>query len=103
MDYVGFIAAPGLDEERWTRMIEEHASLKRPAAAKRINPFTGQLADFHPHPSAARVTVDGIEVGSMQWALDDSPAVVVFGDAALVTPVARDIAALLGGTFTPTE
>ena len=99
MEFVGFVRAPGLDEQRWIQMIDEHPSLARPVAEKRINPFTRQLADFPPNPSFARVIVEGDDVGSMQWSLDGSTEILVLGRAELVTAVACNVAALLGGTF----
>ena len=103
MDFIGAIAAasdpPGVDQQRWIDTISKHPALAPFAPRRGINPFTKQPTDYAPHPAAARVLVDGNDVGRMEWAQDDSNEIAVFGPGALVAPIAQEIAALLGATF----
>jgi hypothetical protein len=52
-----------------------------------------------PLPDVARVIIDGQEVGSMSWALDESNLIIVFGQPQAVVPLALEIAQVLGGRF----
>ena len=105
MDFIGVIAGPsdppGVDQQRWIDTISKHPALTPVAPGSRINPFTRQPQLYAAHPAAARVVVQGHDVGTMSWAQDDSNQIAVFGPADVVAPVAEEIAALLGATFKP--
>ncbi len=90
---------PGVDQQRWIETISKHPALASFAPSRGINPVTKQPTDYPPHPAAARVLVDGNDVGRMEWAQDDSNPIAVFGPVDVVGPIARDIAVLLGATF----
>jgi hypothetical protein len=103
MDFIGVIAAasdpPGIDQQRWIETIADHPALAPFAARRGINPSTKQPMDYAAHPVAARVVVQGNEVGRMEWAQDDSNQIAVFGSPGLVAPIAEEVAALPGATF----
>jgi hypothetical protein len=103
MDYLGTIKAaidpPGIDLERWRGLIVSHQSLAASPPIEGTNPFTKGPIMFRPKPGTARVVVDGKNVGMMHCALDGSRQIEVWGEAASVDSVARDVAARLGGVY----
>jgi hypothetical protein len=71
-----------------------------------INPFTKQKTVFRAPADSVRVTAERRIVGSMHWALDDSPALIVWAtrepDArATMSAIALEIAEALKGDFIP--
>ena len=104
MDFVGVISAasdpPGIDQQRWIDTIPKHPALAPFLPKRRINPFTKQPQDFLPDPAAARILLEGKDVGWMGWSQSDTNEVIVYGPADLVRTVAHEIAALLGATYT---
>ncbi len=55
-----------------------------------------------PDPTTAQVIIDGGQVGSIHWAMDDSRRLVVWASAGAeekVRSVATDVASRLGGHF----
>jgi hypothetical protein len=90
---------PGIDNRRWIDLIREHPNLFPPKPREGISPFTKRSMVIKPRPDVARVIVEGQEVGSMSWSLDDSNLINVFGQPEAVVPLAQDIAKLLGGRF----
>ena len=107
MEYLGAIVSqqgPGLDQARWRAMIATHPNLATPPSRSAPNPFKpGEMMVVHSAPDAACVTVNGVEVGMMDWGADGSPLVNVFGDAAAVIPIALELATLLDGRFARDE
>jgi hypothetical protein len=103
MDFLGAILAepdpPGINNGHWIEMIREHPNLGPVPPREGINPFTRKPTVFHAPADSARVVVGGKEVGSMEWAVDDSNRINVYGDPEVVTPLAREIAEALGGRF----
>lgn len=102
MDYVGEITSKDeskpLDKKRWETLKKNHPNLVAPTPKTKrgINPFTRGPMVIKIIPDAMRVVVDDEEVGSMMWALDDSPCITFDGDERVI-PVAEKIAAKLGG------
>jgi hypothetical protein len=88
---------PGINRQRWIDLIREHPNLVPPEPREGINPFTKQPMVIRPRSDVARVVVDGMEVGSISWAEDESNLIYVFGGA--VVPLAQEIAKVLGGRF----
>jgi hypothetical protein len=102
-DFIGEIVRepdpPGIDNRRWIDLIREHPNLVPPDTQEATSPFTKRRMVIKPLPDVARVIVDGKNVGSMSWALDESNLINVFGDPQVVVPLAREIARSLGGRF----
>src|SRR3954452_24648961 len=96
MDLIGEIVRepdpPGIDNQRWIDLIREHPNLVPPEPREAISPFTKRPMVIKPLPDVARVVIDGQEVGSMSWAMDDSNLINVFGEALVVVPLAISIA-----------
>jgi hypothetical protein len=103
MDFIGEIQAkpdpPGINNAQWIEMIHEHPSLEPVPPREGINPFTRKPTVYPAPADSARVVVGGKEVGSMEWAMDDSNMINVYGDPEVVIPLAREIAEALGGRF----
>jgi hypothetical protein len=103
MDFIGEIVRepdpPGIDNQRWIDLIREHPNLVPPEPHEGISPFTKRPMVIKPLPDVARVIIDGQEVGSMSWSLDDSNLINVFGQPQAVVQVAIEIAQVLGGRF----
>ena len=102
-DFIGEIIrepdSPGIDNQSWIDMIREHPNLVPPEPREGINPFTKRAMVIRPRPDVARVVVDGKEVGAMDWSLDDSNLINVFGEPQVIVPLAHEIARSLGGRF----
>jgi hypothetical protein len=103
MDFIGEIVRepdpPGIDRQSWIGLIREHPNLVPPEPHEGINPFTKRPMVIKPLPDVARVIIDGQEVGSMSWSLDESNLINVFGQPQAVVLLAQDIAESLGGRF----
>jgi hypothetical protein len=68
------------------------------------NPFKkGEFMTVRPRPDAVAVVVAGKEIGSMHWAMDGSPEIIVWGEAAIVAPLAPELASSLGAQFKYTD
>jgi hypothetical protein len=103
MDFLGSIKAtvdpPGIDLDQWCRVISAHPNLAAVSPVVGINPLTKAPYTYRPHPGDVRVVVAGKDVGSMNWALDGSHHIDVWGEAGTVDGVATDVAAQLGGAY----
>lgn len=103
MDFIGEIVhepdPPGIDNERWIDLIRQHPNLTPPETREAVNPFTKRSMAITPRPDVARVIVDGQQVGTMSWSLDDSNRIDVFGEPQAMAPLAHEIAEALGGRF----
>jgi hypothetical protein len=104
-DFLGEISSepgrPKISKERWIEVIVGHANLVPVTTRQGINPFTREPITIKPPPGAARVVVDGEELGSMNWAESGSRKINVFGKAETVVPLAEEVARSLGGRFEP--
>jgi hypothetical protein len=102
-DFLGEIVRepdpPGIDNRAWIGLIGEHPNLVPPEPRAGINPFTKGPMVIEPRPDVARVVVDGRALGVMEWSLDESNLINVFGESQVVIPLAQEIAATLGGRF----
>jgi hypothetical protein len=107
MDFIGEIVAEqdgaGIDKRQWIDLIREHPNLIPPEPRETINPFTKERILIKPLPDVARLIIDGEEVGAMSWSMDDSNLIHVFGKPGNVSPLAQEVARLLGGRFRATN
>jgi hypothetical protein len=106
MDLLGTIR-PGdsdVDRNAWAALISAHSFLASVAPRRGINPFTKKPHTFEAPTDSARIVLDGVEVGAVNWAEDDSNCLVVWSAPAAkirVAVIAQDIAARLGMRFVP--
>jgi hypothetical protein len=87
--------------ERWAAAIVTDDRLRPPDPVEGIDPFTREPLTFRPHPGTAYVVEQGVPVGMMTWAEDDSDEILVSGSAPIVRTVAEEIAERLSGRFVP--
>ena len=92
---------PGIDNQRWIKLIREHPNLVPPEPREAISPLSKRPIVIKPLPDVARVIIDGEEVGAMSWSMDDSNLIHVFGERDVVIPLAHEIAMTLDGRFVP--
>jgi hypothetical protein len=90
---------PGIDKARWIALIPNHPSLSRAKPIDAKNPFTGEPTKIYPPGSTAAVVVAGQRIGILEWCLSDGNDISVYGEPAVMIPMAKDIAGLLGGFF----
>jgi hypothetical protein len=86
----------------WIRVIEAHPQLSSVRAKEGINPFSKEPHLYRPDPTTAQVIIDGSEIGSIHWSMDDSHRLVVWSNAGAeekVTSIATDVASRLGWHF----
>jgi hypothetical protein len=108
MDLVGVIrAAPGstpIAYEAWCTLAQSRPELFAGQPRTVPNPFKKEeLMTIRPKPDAVRVVVAGKEVGSMHWAMDGRPEIIIWGEAAIVAPLAQELASSLGAQFEYTD
>jgi hypothetical protein len=98
MEFIGSIVAapnaPGVDKERWVAVIKEHPNLVPP------EDYNSSSKEWDPDPDAdwAYVKVANIVVGQMKRAIGEN-LIFVSGDVEPMAPIAREVAALLGGRY----
>ena len=97
MAFIGSIV--GVDLDRWTKLIASHPHLAPIPSREGVNPFTTAPFTYRAPPGDAHVVVAGTHVGAMTWAQDGTNQIAVDGDAALVEPVATNVASKLGGIY----
>jgi hypothetical protein len=110
MEYIGLIKWPNgpseVDRQRWLELIDTHGSLAHVPPRSGINPFTRKPTLAHAPRSTAIVLIDSVEVGSIGWSEDESPALVVNakeGANEQVCRIAEDVATRLGARFVRDE
>jgi hypothetical protein len=108
MPFVGqiepFSEATKIDPKGWLALIDSHDSLGHVPPRKSINPFTRQPMEVKAPASTAVVLIDGADVGSISWAMDGSPVLIVDaedGSEEAVAKVAEEVAKALGARFVP--
>jgi hypothetical protein len=108
LDYIGRIetgtGAAGIDENKWIALIDSHNSLTRRQPRTFIDPFTRELAELPINPTTAIVSISGVAAGSICWAMDGSPMLIVAAKQGQVEPVAniaKVVAILLGARYVP--
>jgi hypothetical protein len=103
MDLIGVIEAVSdqstISMSRWCEVVEAHAALARPEPRVGVNPFTRKPSIFQPSQGSATVVADGRRVGSMAWSESRTSEVNVFDEPSVVTPIAEEVAGMLGGRF----
>jgi hypothetical protein len=104
MTYVGHIeaAAAAIDREKWLALIDAHDALGHVPPQKGVNPFTRKPTLIHAPKSDAKILRNGVQIGSVGWALDGSPVLHVNANddaVAQVCRIADDIATSLGARF----
>jgi hypothetical protein len=89
-------------KSEWIALVGVHPALALREPTPGINPFTKAPMTFKPHPDHARVLVEGSQVGSIHWAMDNSTRLMVWSEAAAksrVIEIATDAAWRLGWRF----
>lgn len=106
MLFIGRIEAASdsakIDPNRWLAMIDSHGSLGHVPPKKAINPFTRKPCEVNAPASTAVVRVGEAGVGSIWWALDGSPFLIVQAEeesADAVAKIAEEVATELGARF----
>src|SRR5258708_18208761 len=89
-----------IDPARWLRVIESHESLGLLPSRMGINPFTREPWEYKARAATAVIQTAGIPVGSIYWAMDGSPFLIVLAKeeseeavASIVEEVARTLGA----------
>jgi hypothetical protein len=91
-----------IDQGEWIALIKSLPSLAPIRPTKGINPFTGKPIEFKSPVTSASVCIEGTELGSLSWAMDGSPILIVYANdeaAATVASVAEQVAQKLGAHF----
>lgn len=81
MEFIGTIepgAAAAIAKAEWIQVIEAHPHLSLAPVKNGVNPFSRKPTLYQPNPTAAQVVIDGSQIGSMHWAMDDSRRLVVW-------------------------
>jgi hypothetical protein len=103
MDLIGRLfpraVCNSLDKQAWIALIDRHPNLARPEPRLMINPFNRKPMMVGPRADAARIIIEGAEVGGMEWFLDGESGINVWGQSTAVISVAEDIANTLGAEF----
>jgi hypothetical protein len=106
MAYLGRIEAISesaeIDPTVWFKLIDAQGPLRHVPPVMGINPFTRQPCEVNAPSSTAQVCIDGVPVGTISWATDGSPCLLVDADDESVEYVARiaeDVATALGAHF----
>jgi hypothetical protein len=93
-------ALTGKDE--WIALIAMHPALASVAPKQGTNPFRRTPMVFNPSPDAATVLADGVKIGAIHWAMNESRQLVVWSEGEVKTAViaiATDVASRLGCRF----
>ncbi len=98
--YLGSIrtnpGSAGFELERWLDELHRHPNVIAGKPIKGINPFTRQPI----HSCGARVITGRQQVGMLTWTQSQAEVeVAVFGAPETMLPIARALAASLGGRF----
>ena len=102
MDYIGRIeASVGIDRSQWIALIASHQALAPVPPVIGINPFTRKECTFTAPATSAIVSADGVDIGSICWAQDNSPMLIVsaWQSVEVVARIAEDVASNLGANF----
>jgi hypothetical protein len=95
-------AEHAIGKPEWINLIEAHPHLSSSPPKQGINPFTRKPHLYQPNPTGALVVIEGSQIGSIHWAMDDSRRLVVWSNAGAeekVRSVATDVAVRLGWQF----
>jgi hypothetical protein len=92
----------GIDRTRWVALIDAHPSLAHVPPRIGPKPGTQELCEYKAPASTAIVFVNGARAGSIEWALDGSPYLLVHAQeesARDVAEIAEEVATILGARF----
>jgi len=95
---------PGVDLDRWRRIVVENSQLRREPPRDVINPFTGKPAAHIPLDTDGQICIDGSVVGAIGISLSGEGDLDVWSgddDRVKVESIARAVAVELGGIYTP--
>ena len=85
-----------IDRARWLALINSHGALSHVPPQKGINPFTRERMEVKAPASTAVVSANEVPTGSIAWAMDGSPILMVEAEDAesveSVATVAQEIA-----------
>jgi hypothetical protein len=105
MEFLGAIE-PGIDGTvgmpEWIKLIDSHPQLSHVPDKEGINPFTRRPMLYKAAPGCARVSAGEIEIGMIDWAMDDSQRLAVWaamGAQEQVATVAEEVASQLGWRY----
>ena len=96
------VASTGIESDKWIALIKSHGALANVPPRKGINPFTHQPCEYKASSSTALVQKGGADIGSIYWAMDGSPMLIVQSQedsVDTVVSIAEEIASSLGGQF----
>ncbi|MFI5379113.1 MAG: hypothetical protein ACHRHE_07450 [Tepidisphaerales bacterium] len=103
MNYIGRIeVSAGINKSKWIALIASHRALAPVPPAIGINPFTRKECTFTAPATSAIVSADGVHIGSISWAQDNSPMLIVTAadeSVEAVAVIADDVASSLGAIF----
>ena len=91
-----------IDSGKWLALIDSHGSLGRLPGHLGINPFTRKPIEYKAPASTAAIRISEAEVGSIFWAMDGTPCLIVQaeeGSAEAVAHIAEEVATALGARF----
>jgi hypothetical protein len=101
--YGTIVASPGsspLQRDRWIELCKSHPNLAPVPPRVAHNPFKpGETMVVRAPGDTVRVVVSGRDLGSMGWALDDSPCINVWGEDRAIIAVVQEIALSLSAIF----
>jgi hypothetical protein len=86
-----------VDYESWCRLIALSPELQLLPAREIINPFTRRPSVVAPRPDTAWIIVDGVEVGSASWTMDEDDPLVNVSVERTALPLVQRWGAELGG------
>lgn len=93
------VSESGIDRDAWVALINQHPSLAHIASTQGTNPFTRETIETRPPETSALILFNGNEVGTIYWAMDDSPMLIVDADTDEAKPMIDNIASFLDARF----
>lgn len=104
MEFLGAITmscgSTPLERDRWRMLCASHPNLAPVPSISRRNPFKpAVMMELRVPNDTVRVVVSGVEVGRMEWGMNDSSSINVWGTNRSVISVARQIAFSLSAIF----
>jgi hypothetical protein len=91
-----------IDPGKWLALIDSHRSLGHVLPHVGINPFTREPCEYKAPASTAAIRIGLARVGSIWWAMDGSPFLIVQAQedsAEGVASIADEVATMLGARF----
>lgn len=92
--------SPPLDRDRWRALCKSHPNLEAYPSVFKRNPFKpGETMELRAPSDSVRIMISGCESGSMSWATDESPMIMVSGVDPAIVRVVEQIAEALSAVF----